>query len=144
MAALITRTCSLLLYVLIVVVPFVVTMGVKLVFFMVDLLCDGIYSIIELILVFLWYFVSVVLFVLSQLRAIIEMIQSVQAATEVLLNWSFKVLSFITSTLLSIGSHLFYLIKKISDGLIAVSKLVTTMSVKLFFFMVELVYGIID
>lgn len=129
MAALITRTLSLLLYVLIVVVAFVATMSVKLVFFMVELVYE-MYSIIQLILVFLWYFVYALLLVLSKLGTIAQMIQS----AGVFLSWSFKVLSLLTSYLLLIGSHLFNLIKKkpISDGLVAVVKLVTTMSVKLF------------
>lgn len=126
MAALITRTISLLLDVLIVVVAFVAPMSVKLVFFMVEL----VYEIIQLILVSLWYFVYALLLVLSKLGTIAQMIQS----AGVFLCWSFKVLSLLTSYLLLIGSHLLNLIKKIpiSDGLVAVVKLVTTMSVKLF------------
>lgn len=130
MAALITRTISLLLDVLIVVVAFVATMSVKLGFFMVELVYE-MFSIIQLILVFLWYFLSALLLVLSKLGTIAQMIQS---AGVFLIYWSFKVLSLLTSYLFLIGSHLFYLIKKItiSDSLVAVVKVVATMSVKLF------------
>lgn len=94
---------------LIAVVTFIPTMIDNL-FFLMELLIAGIFSSIKLIVVSLWYSVSALLHMPSTVGTFI---QSVYSGTRVCLNWSFEVLSLITSTLLSFGSHLFHLLKQI-------------------------------